>query len=484
MNLLFATSELFPLIKTGGLGDVAYSLPNALTELGVDVRVVLPAFRPVMRALDRFRVLGWLTVADGSEVRILEATHPEMGFPIWLVDVQDHFDRAGNPYVDAQGHAWDDNPARFALLGEVAALLAMDALGIGWRADVAHANDWQTGLMAAYLSEHPLRPRTVFTIHNLAYDCQYDLDTFRHLRLPSRWWSIDIGEFYGRFSMLKTGLKRSDAIAAVSPRYAAEIRTKEYGYGYASILESLAHRLTGILNGIDDRVWDPATDPYLQANYDVAGGIRRAKNANREALLQALGTPPELISTTAPLIGSVGRLVHQKGIDLLFEAIPPLLATTDAQFVVIGAGEAHLERQLLDLSDAYPDRVFAYIGFSERLAHLLEAGCSLFVMPSRYEPCGLNQMYSLRYGTPPVVRETGGLADTVIDANSRDTAHEEANGFTFTEASAEALQAALQRAIELYARPKEWMKLVKNGMRQDHSWRRSAEQYFRLYHAD
>ena len=484
MNLLFATSELFPLIKTGGLGDVAHSLPNALAELGVDVRVVLPAFRPVIQELADFQILGWLTVSNGSEVRVLEATHPHFPFPIWLVDAQDYFDRAGNPYTDAHGRDWHDNPARFALLGEVAALLAMDALDIGWRADVAHANDWQTALMPAFLSQNPLRPRTIFTIHNLAYDCQYDLATFRRLKLPDHWWTVEIGEFYGRFSMLKTGLMLSDAIAAVSPRYAAEIRTQEYGYGYANILDSLAPKLSGILNGIDDRVWDPSTDPHLTAHYSVEGGIRRAKHANRTALMQGLGTPPELIGTSVPLIGSVGRLVHQKGIDLLLEAIPPLLETTDAQFVVIGAGETRLERRLLELCDTFPDRVFAHIGFSEPLAHLLEAGCSLFVMPSRYEPCGLNQMYSLRYGTPPVVRETGGLADTVIDANPHSMAREEANGFTFKEATAEALQAALRRAIEMYETPKQWMNLVKNGMREDHSWRRSAEQYLRLYQAE
>lgn len=484
MRLLYATSELFPLIKTGGLGDVAHSLPIALAGLGVDVRVVLPAFRAVMRETPTLKVLGWLNLTNGGEARVLETSHPEFPFPVWLIDAPRFFDREGLPYTDEQGRVWPDNPARFALLSEAAALMAMDALDIGWRADIAHANDWQTGLLPAYLSQEPRRPKTLFTIHNLAYDGQFDLGAFQHLGLPSHWWSIEIGEYYDRFSMLKTGLMLSDTISTVSPRYAEEIRTQEYGYGYAGILEARADRLYGILNGIDDTVWDPASDPHLVAHYNVDSGIRRAKDSNREALLERLGASPEAIAAEGPLIGSVGRLVHQKGIDLLLDVIPGLIESTDARFVVIGAGEPRLEQQLRSLCARHPDRVFHHIGYSETLAHLIEAGCSFFAMPSRYEPCGLNQMYSLRYGTPPVVRETGGLADTVVDADPRGIAREEANGFTFGEPSAAALRDALERAIALFAEPKQWAKLAKNGMREDHSWRRSAEHYLHLYNAD
>jgi starch synthase len=481
MKLLFASSELFPLIKTGGLGDVAHSLPNALSELGVDVRVVLPAFRQVLSRVEEVRVLGWVTASIGQQVRVLEAMHAEFTFPIWLVDVPQFFDRDGEPYTDAHGHAWADNPARFALFGEVAARLAIDDLGIGWRADIAHANDWQAGLLPAFLALEPARPRTVFTIHNLAYDSQFDFGTFQQLKLPSHWWSVEIGEFYDRFSMLKAGLTTSDVITTVSPKYAQEIRTQEFGYGYASILESRADRLTGILNGIDDSVWDPATDPLIATNYDVEGGIRKAKADNRRALLEQLGASEEALGRDGPLVGSVGRLVYQKGVDLLLDVIPPLLETTAASFVIVGAGEKSLEQRLLQLRDAHPDRVFAFIGYSETLAHLVEAGCSMFAMPSRYEPCGLNQIYSLRYGTPPIVRATGGLADTVFDADPRSIAREEANGFTFDEATADALREALEQAIALFDKPKQWMKLVKNGMREDHSWRRSASEYLNLY---
>jgi starch synthase len=383
--------------------------------------------------------------------------------------------------VDEHAHDWIDNPARFALFSEAAALLAMDALKLGWRANAVHANDWQTGLVSAYLSTGPNRPRTLFTVHNLAYDCQFDYGTFQALHLPHYWWAVEYGEFYERFSMLKAGLTFSDQITTVSPRYAEEICTKEYGYGYASILEASAERLTGILNGIDDEVWNPRTDPHLAARYHVDGRIRASKRANRKALLNALGASTAALAHNGPLVGSVGRLAHQKGIDLLLDAIPSLLESSDAQFVLIGSGEAALEQQLEDFAQTWPDRVFCHIGYSETLAHQLEAGCDIFAMPSRHEPCGLNQMYSLRYGTPPVVRATGGLADTVQDATLPGIENGEANGFVFEEPSSKALGQALERAFALYKQPKQWMKLIKNGMQTDYGWRKSAQSYLRLY---
>lgn len=484
MKLLFAASELFPLIKTGGLADVAHSLPNALNDLGVDVRVMLPAYREVLGRVGHLAVLGWLPLSGGREVRILEAAHPECSAPLWLVDEPAMFDRPGLPYTDASGEDWSDNPQRFTLFCEAIATLAMDGLGIGWQADVVHANDWQTGLVPAFLALQTARPRTLFTVHNLAYDCQIDFATFEDLSLPPHWWSMDHGEFYGRLSMLKSGLVFSDLITTVSPSYAQEIRTAEFGYGYATVLEANAHKLVGILNGIDDVTWDPRSDPLLAARYHVDGKIRSGKRANREALLDALGATPAACEATGPLVGSVGRLVHQKGIDLLLDAIPTLLAHSDARFVLIGAGESALEQRLQQLATDHPDRVFCHIGYSEVLAHRLEAGCDIFAMPSRYEPCGLNQMYSLRYGTPPVVRATGGLADTVEDATARSIARGEANGFVFVEPESAALQEALLRAIALHAKPKQWMKLIKTGMRADYGWRKSAEAYLALYRAE
>ncbi|MGB5468228.1 MAG: glycogen synthase GlgA [Sedimenticolaceae bacterium] len=484
MNVLFAASELFPLIKTGGLADVAHSLPNALAQLDVDIRLVLPAYRQVLSGISGLRVLGWIKTSTGREVRILEGSHPELVMPIWLVDVPELFDRPGDPYTDAGGKDWPDNPVRFALFSQVASSLAMDALALGWRADVVHANDWQTGLVPAYLATESAPPRTLFTVHNLAYDCQFDFTVFQGLQLPSYWWSLEYGEFYGRFSMLKAGIIFCDQITTVSPRYAQEIRTTELGYAYADVLEANAGKLVGILNGIDDVTWDPRTDPHLAARYHVDGKIRAAKRANRETLLRALQASEAAREQRGPLVGSVGRLVYQKGTDLLLDAIPALLADSDAQFVIIGSGETKLEQQLSELAQAWPDRLFCHIGYSETLAHQLEAACDIFAMPSRYEPCGLNQMYSLRYGTPPVVRETGGLADTVEDADPRSLARSEANGFVFREASSAALGEALRRAFALHAKPKQWMKLIKTGMRGDYGWRNSAQAYLQLYRAE
>jgi starch synthase len=484
MNVLFTASELFPLIKTGGLADVAHSLPNALAQLDVDMRLVLPAYRQVLFGISGLRVLGWIKTSTGREVRILEGGHPEVTMPIWLVDVPELFDRPGDPYTDASGNDWPDNPVRFALFSQVAASLAIDALGLGWRADVVHANDWQTGLVPAYLATESAPPRTLFTVHNLAYDCQFDFTVFQGLRLPSYWWSLEYGEFYGRFSMLKAGIIFCDQITTVSPRYAQEIRTTELGYAYADVLEANAGKLVGILNGIDDVTWDPRTDPLLAARYHVNGKIRVAKRANRQTLLKALDASEAAREQRGPLVGSVGRLVYQKGTDLLLDAIPALLTDSDAQFVIIGSGEAKLEQQLSELAQAWPDRLFCHIGYSETLAHQLEAACDIFAMPSRYEPCGLNQLYSLRYGTPPVVRETGGLADTVEDADPHSLARGEANGFVFREASSAALGEALRRAFALHAKPKQWMKLIKTGMRGDYGWRNSAQSYLQLYRAE
>ena len=483
MKLLYAASELFPLIKTGGLADVAHSLPNALNALGVEIRVVLPAYRQVLRGIDSLRLLGWLHVSGGREVRIFEAHHPEVTAPLWLVDAPTMFDRPGGPYTDPSGADWADNPARFALFSEAAALLALDGLGLNWHADTVHANDWQTGLVPAYLSQEAHPPHSVFTIHNLAYDCQLDYGEFQNLHLPHHWWSVEFGEFYERFSMLKAGLMFSELVTTVSPGYAREIRTREYGYGYASILEANAHKLKGILNGIDDETWNPRTDPHLVAHYSINGKIRAGKQANRRALLSALNASPQALEHKGPLVGSVGRLVQQKGIDLLLEIIPTMLDDSDAQFVLIGSGEHRYEQQLEELALAHPDRVFCHIGYSETLAHQLEAGCDIFAMPSRYEPCGLNQMYSLRYGTPPVVRATGGLADTVQDATAEALAGGEANGFVFAEASSQALGEAMQRAFALHRRPRQWMKLMKTGMRADHGWRSSAQAYLDTYRA-
>jgi starch synthase len=480
-KVLFVTSEAYPLIKTGGLADVSHSLPNALHALGLDVRLVLPAYRSVLQQVEDLQLLGWLKLGAEGDVRVVQAYHPEYGMPIWLIDAPAQFDREGNPYLNADGNDWPDNPRRFTVFSRAVALLGVDALGIDWRPDVVHANDWQSGLVHAFLSQQQQPPQRIYTVHNLAYDCQFDYAVFQELKLPPHWWSMEHAEFYGRFSLMKAGLVFSDWINTVSPTYAEEICTAEYGYGYAGILQSYSHKLRGIINGIDTQTWDPASDPHLVAHYTADKGLQGAKQKNRAALLQALGADKQAASDNAPLIGFVGRLVYQKGIDLLLEAMPTVLQQTSARFAIIGSGEQTLEQGLQDIQQNYPGRVFVYLGYSECNAHLLEAGSDLFVMPSRYEPCGLNQLYSLRYGTVPVVRRTGGLADTVVDTDERSIRDGTATGFVFDEASPAELASTLLRALETQRDPVTWMQLLRTGMAQDLSWEKSARQYVELY---
>ncbi len=481
LRVLFVSSEAYPLIKTGGLADVSHALPNALAERRTDVRLLLPAYRQVLERVEDLQILGWLDLGPLGQARVLQAYHPGFRMPLWLIDRADLFDREGNPYTDPNGADWPDNPLRFTVFSRAAALLGIDALGLGWRPDVVHSNDWQGGLTHAFLEAENHRPRRVHTIHNLAYDCQFDYARFQALKLPPHWWSMEHAEFYGRFSLMKAGLVFSDVINTVSPTYAREICTPEYGYGYAGILQHYCDKLHGILNGIDTRVWDPLHDRHLVAHYGPDDDLPKARRRNRGALLQAMGYALKREVLDRPMIGFVGRLVYQKGVDLLLEAIPPLLERTEASFALVGTGEAALEARLRELESAHPGRVFIHLGYSEPLGHLLEAGADIFAMPSRYEPCGLNQMYSLHYGTPPVVRRTGGLGDTVVDTTPQTIEDGSANGFVFGPAEAAALGEALERAIEAHADSALWRRLQRTGMAQDFGWKRSARAYLALY---
>ena len=484
MKILFVTSEAFPLIKTGGLGDVSNSLPNSFVQQGADVRLVLPAYRDVLKKIESYKILGWLKLGLQQETRILECRHDDFNMPIWLVYQSLLFDREGNPYTHPEGYDWQDNPVRFNIFTQAAALLATDALKLGWHADVVHANDWQTGMVHAHLGHEASPPKRVFTIHNIAYDCQFDFGTFQALHLPPHWWSMELGEFYDRFSMLKAGMVFSDMITTVSPQYAREIRTPEYGYGYSSILEKYHHKLHGILNGIDTTTWNPARDAELVKHYEASDKsitIAKAKTANKLHLLKQLGAKDPETCCEKPLVAFVGRLVFQKGIDLLLNAIEILLPKHNACFAIIGSGEHDLEQHLAYLTRQHPERVFAHIGYSESLAHQLEAGADIFAMPSRYEPCGLNQLYSLRYGTPPVVRNTGGLADTVTQTSAESIKNNTATGFLFENPSAQSLADTISHALSYYDDRNTWQKIIKNCMNQDFSWDNSAAAYLELF---
>lgn len=483
MKILFVSSEAYPLVKTGGLGDVLYSLPHALHDRGADIRLVLPGYRALLRQLEQVRILGWLDVRGDAgmvTVRILETRHPDFAFPLWLVDCPPLFDRVGNPYVDATGQDWPDNAERFAVFSRVAALLAQDVLDLGWQPRVVHAHDWQTGLVAAFLAEQPVRPKTVFTIHNLAYGGHFSHSEFVRLQLPSQWWSSEGAEFHGGFSMLKAGIVYADAITTVSPTYAQEICTPEFGYGLDGLLLSRQYKLHGILNGIDTRIWNPSTDPLLPAHYSLSR-IQPGKRRNKQALLERFMSRVDDESMQAPLLGLVGRLVEQKGIDWVLAALPVLLAETDVRIVLLGSGQAAYEQKLARLARQHPDRLFIEIGYDESLAHLIEAGADLFLMPSRFEPCGLNQMYSLRYGTPPVVFKTGGLADTVVDADEATLADATATGFVFCAPGVAAFLEAIHRALDLYRQPSKWRRLQQSGMNRSFDWNESAGHYLSLY---
>lgn len=471
-KVLFVTSEAYPLIKTGGLADVSGSLPIALQSLRQDVRIFMPGYASAIAA-GEFGAVKTLHDADG--ISILEGRLPGSSVPVWLLTHNGYFDRPGNPYLGEDGKPWPDNAERFSLLCHVAAEIAMNRLGLNWKPDVVHCNDWQTGLIPVLLSDEPGRPASVFTIHNLAYQGVFPYETFQKLRLPARFWSHQALEFYGQMSFIKGGLVFCDRISTVSPTYAEEIQGQEFGCGLEGLLSHRRERLSGILNGIDTDAWNPATDPLVPTHYDVHSVDKRRVN---KAILQksfGLATDGEIA-----VLAWVGRLVQQKGIDLVIELLPRLMQLP-LQIVVVGSGEARYEHTLLDWAKLYPDRIAIKLGYSEANAHLIEAGTDVFLMPSRFEPCGLNQMYSQRYGAVPLVRRIGGLADTVADANPHNLGNGAATGIAFDEATAEALWQAINRALALYHNRHDWRNVQNAGMRKDFSWETSAQRYLDLY---
>lgn len=471
-KVLFVSSEAYPLIKTGGLADVSASLPAALRSLGHDVRLLIPAYPAAIQA-GHFRPLR--NLSPQGDIAILEGVLPGTEVPVWLLDHHGFFDRAGNPYLGEDGKPWPDNAERFSLLCHVATEIAMNRLGLNWKADLVHCNDWQTGLIPALLGDELSRPATLFTIHNLAYQGNFPYETFLKLHLPRRFWGVQGLEFYGQMSFMKGGLTFADRVNTVSPTYAREIQGSEFGCGLEGLLSHRRDRLCGILNGIDGSAWNPATDPALPRPFDMETLDLRA--GNKAALQRTFGLAEQ--DDTA-VLAWVGRLVQQKGIDLLIDVLPKLLELP-VQFVIVGSGEPRYEKLLLDWSRLYPDRMSVKLGYDEANAHLIEGGSDLFLMPSRFEPCGLNQMYSQRYGAIPLVRRAGGLADTVEDANATNLSLGTATGIVFEQANAEELFWAIERGLSLYRNKPVWRKMQRAGMAKDFSWERSAQQYLDVY---
>ena len=477
-KVLFATSEAYPLIKTGGLADVSGSLPVALQSLGHEVIILLPAYPEACQRTEKLKTLTTLSLPHG-EVKLLEGYLPGTKVKVWLVDCSVYFNRPGNPYLGPDGDPWHDNADRFHLFAQVAIAIATSKANLNWQPDIVHCNDWQTGLIPALLHteslSHEQKATTIFTIHNIAYQGLFPYSTFIALGLPKELWSSEALEFHDQVSFIKGGLVFADRVNTVSPNYAKEIQSPEYGYGLDGLLHHRSDRLSGILNGIDDTVWNPETDPYLKTNYDhkkLAG-----KKKNKAALQKEYKLPNE---PNTLLVGLVGRLVHQKGIDLVINSLPEL-ATLPVQFVALGTGEPAYEHALRDMARLFPKQISVNIGYDEALAHRIEAGADVFLMPSRFEPCGLNQLYSLRYGTVPIVRRVGGLADTVVDAAPETLKDKTASGIVFDNADGESLYAAVIRAKELYQDKKIWKQIQQTGMRGESSWKHSAQQYTQLY---
>jgi starch synthase len=473
-KILFVSSEAHPLIKTGGLADVCGSLPKALAELSQDIRLVLPNYQALQVEGEK-RYLCSVRV-DNRDVSILETYLPHSSVKVLLVDYPPFFDFPGNPYNDAQGNAWANNAERFALFCRVAVEIAMNRVGLEWRADIVHCNDWQSGLVPALLSLENQRPATVFTIHNLAYQGLFPAVQYHALTLPNQLWHADGLEFHGMLSLIKGGLVYADRLTTVSPTYALEIQTPDFGYGLEGLLRHRQDVLTGIMNGIDTDLWNPHTDEAIAHRYDVHH--LDEKIANKIALQQRLSLP---INGNIPVLGLISRLVEQKGIDLILDCLPEMVAMP-IQFVLLGSGNPSFEQRLQNFAHLYPHKLSVTLGYDENLAHLIEAGADIFLMPSRFEPCGLNQLYSQRYGTLPIVRQTGGLADSVTDVLPKSIANQTATGFSFHHAHAGTLMEAIKRALLLFDHKETWRHIQSNSMNKDFSWRKSAQHYLSLYY--
>ncbi|MDF1642560.1 MAG: glycogen synthase GlgA [Pseudomonadales bacterium] len=495
-KILFVASEVFPLAKTGGLADVSGSLPLALGELGVTVQVLLPAYPGVSEKTHGMKIVcEFVEETSGFSAQLLSGEIALNGQKVWLLDIPELFDRDGGLYSDNNQQDWPDNPLRFAALSRVACQLAVGELVPGWKADLVHCNDWQTGLIPAYLSLIDLprseKPATLFTIHNLAYQGVFSRDQFDFLKMPEDWWQPDCLEYYGNFSFLKAGLVFSDWINTVSPSYSNEILEPETGMGMEGLLQYRQNCLSGILNGADYDVWDPDHDPLIKFPYstqDLTG-----KQHNKSALQRQMSLT---MSRDSMLVGMVSRLVGQKGFDLIIPLIEAVMDEQSqpstqqspqdrkeplVQWVLLGTGEPEYQQSIIELNRRFPNQVAIHLGYDETLAHRIEAGCDLFLMPSRYEPCGLNQMYSLRYGALPLVHATGGLGDSVVDSNAKTIADGTATGFSFADYKLENLRETFKRAREMYRAPETWGKVQQNAMKQDFSWAQSAKQYLMLY---
>jgi starch synthase len=471
-RVLFVTSEAEPLAKSGGLADVSRALPIALKRQGVDARILLPGYPGAIENLVSPHVETPLKPLLGIQNAVLLSGRlPGSDVPVWLVQAPSLFSRAGGLYQDESGQDWADNALRFGYFARVAAEIAAGRV-LNWRPDVVHANDWHAGLVPFWLSmENGPKPSTVFTIHNLAFQGNFPRDVLPSIGIPERAYTDGDLEFYGQLSYLKAAIRYSDRITTVSPTYANEVLSPELGCGLDGILRARKEHFCGILNGVDNELWDPATDVHLPHRYcsqDISSKKLCKAEFQRKFDLR--------IDSRAPLIGFVSRLAHQKMADAILENVPRMVAA-GAQFALVGEGDPILEKAFEALQREYRHNVAVHIGYEEALAHQMQAAADILLAPARFEPCGLTQLYALRYGTVPIVRRTGGLADTVTDGGPPDLA----TGFVFEEPTRDGLMGAIERALALYEEPLAWRRLQLKGMAQDFGWAASAKRYAALY---
>lgn len=470
MQVLSVTSELYPLVKTGGLADVTGALPGALNSHGVTMRTLVPGYPAVLAALENAQTVHEFSSLMGAPATLKSGKAKDLD--VFVLDAPHLFNRAGNPYLGPDGKDWPDNPQRYAALSEVAADLARGALG-SYKADVLHLHDWQSALAAVYV-RYRGGPKTIITVHNIAFQGQFPAGYFNLLNLPPQAFAIDGVEFYGNMSFLKGGLACADAITTVSPTYATEICTADFGMGLQGLLQSRRTALSGIVNGIDTDVWNPQTDTAIAANYSAKDLSKRV--LNKRAIEKRFG----LQTGDGIIHGVVSRLTWQKGLDI-FASLLDWLVESGARLALIGTGEAAIEAAVKEAAQRHPGRIGVVTAYDENLSHLVQGGCDTMLVPSRFEPCGLTQLYGLRYGCVPVVARTGGLADTIIDANDAALAAGVATGIQFSPVDGLTLQNALTRTHKLYDNKTVWKNLQACGMATDVSWDRSATEYATLY---
>ncbi len=473
LNILFAASEAYPFIKTGGLADVCGHLPKALAEEGLKVTLVLPGYKKILDQYET-KILSHIP-SNAGYVIVREAMVEDEGFRLLLVDHPLFALRSGNPYVNNQGKSWDDNDIRFGIFSQAVTDLARNKAGIDEKFDVVHCHDWQTGLVPVLLKQHEGSPPSIFTIHNIAYQGTFSHETMMRLSLPKHLWSMDGIEFHKHVSFIKGGIGFADRITTVSPTYAEEIKTKKFGGGLDGLLKYRSNVLSGIINGIDNETWNPRYDVLLPFRYGISSLSKKAIN---KRFLQTRFQLP--VEDDIFLLGNVGRLVEQKGIDVILKALP-ILMELPIQIIIVGTGNPEFAAELEAAAEKYPQQLAVHIGYDEEIAHWVEAGADAFLMPSRFEPCGLNQMYSQAYGTPPIVNPTGGLADTVTDATAENIENGTATGFYLKSLDTKGLSNSISNALEQYRNLEVWQKIQKQGMNKDFAWSNSAREYIHLY---